>query len=81
MTDDDRPFTIESAAEYLECSPMHVRRLCKSGQLAYFRLGRLIRIPRSAIRELQEGARKQKDKEKVIRKTNPADWHTPRSVE
>lgn len=41
---DRKPFTVESAAKYLGCSPAHVRNLCARGELGHFRLGRLIRI-------------------------------------
>lgn len=80
MTDDDRPFTVETAAEYLECSQKHIRWLCRTGRLAHFRLGgRLIRIPQSAMRELQQEARKQRSDQKVVKPSK--DWRPPRPVE
>ena len=50
---DERPLTVEQAAEFLRCSPSHVRDLCREGQIGHFRLGRLIRIPIAALRELE----------------------------
>ncbi len=44
-----RPFSIATAADHLGCSPSHVRNLCARGALRHFRIGRLIRIPASAI--------------------------------
>ena len=75
---DEKPFTVDSAAEYLECSPKHIRHLCATGRLAYFKLGRLIRIPYSAMRELQEEARRQVGSTKVIKRTERNDWRFPR---
>jgi excisionase family DNA binding protein len=45
--------TAQAAAE-LNCSIDTVRRLCRSGRLPYVRLGREIRIPREALRMLDE---------------------------
>jgi excisionase family DNA binding protein len=50
---DRRPYTVEGAAEFLACSPSHVRNLCHRGKLRWFPLGRLIRIPASAMEELE----------------------------
>jgi excisionase family DNA binding protein len=40
-----RPFTPESLSERWECSAEKVRHMFHSGELAGFRLGKLIRIP------------------------------------
>jgi excisionase family DNA binding protein len=56
----ERPFTIETAAEYLACSQRNVRNLCRAGKLRHFRVGCSegdkgpIRIPASAMREYVE---------------------------
>jgi excisionase family DNA binding protein len=45
-------YTLDEAAEYLECSKRHVRRLVDTGQLKAYRVGRgssLIRIHRSDL--------------------------------
>lgn len=39
------------AARWLSCHPITVRRLCKSGELGFFRVGSRIRIPH---RELED---------------------------
>ena len=48
-----RPYTAETAAEYLGCSPRHVRNMCKAGTLRSFRLAKLLRISADAIKELE----------------------------
>jgi excisionase family DNA binding protein len=48
-----RPYTVDTAAEYLGCSTAHVRNLCAKGALRHFRIGRLIRIPAAAMEELE----------------------------
>jgi hypothetical protein len=56
----ERPFTVKSAAEHLECSEANVRNLCRAGKLGHFRVGCSqhdkgpIRIPASAMREYIE---------------------------
>src|SRR5271166_3744200 len=35
----DRPYTIKTAAAYLDCSEQNVRNLCQGGHLKSFRLG------------------------------------------
>jgi excisionase family DNA binding protein len=55
-----RPFTTETAAEFLCCSPAHVRNLCARGKLRHFRLGGdargPIRIPAAALEEFEQCA-------------------------
>ena len=44
------PFTPETLAQRWDCSPEHVRALCKTGRLDHFRVGRsLFRIPVAAV--------------------------------
>jgi hypothetical protein len=56
----ERPFTVQSAAEHLDCSEANVRNLCRAGKLRHFRIGCSekdkgpIRIPASAMREYVE---------------------------
>src|SRR5579885_2634094 len=52
----ERPLSIAQVAEYLGCSPSHVRNLCANGTIRHFRLGRLVRIPAAALRELEGDA-------------------------
>lgn len=51
-----RPFTSETAAEYLGCSARHVRNMCKAGKLGHFYFGKLLRIPADAVDELERAA-------------------------
>src|SRR5262249_1942681 len=57
---DRRPFTTETAAKYLGCSPAHVRNLCARGKLRHFRLGGdargPIRIRADALEEFERCA-------------------------
>lgn len=41
--------TVEEAAEMLRVNPVTIRRMCKRGELACFRVGKLIRIPTDAL--------------------------------
>jgi excisionase family DNA binding protein len=55
-----RPYTTQTAAEYLGASPAHVRNLCARGKLRHFRLGGdahgPIRIPADALEEFERCA-------------------------
>ena len=46
-------YTPEMLAERWLCSPRHVRDMCNKGQLAFFRLGRLFRIPAWSVEEVE----------------------------
>ena len=48
------PFTPETLAERWDCSPEHVRTLCKQGRLRSFKIGRgMYRIPIDAVAEFE----------------------------
>ncbi len=51
--DERSPYTPETLAERWECSPRHIRDMCAKGQLAFFRLGRLYRIPGWSVDEIE----------------------------
>ena len=55
--DERRPYTPETLAEHWGCSPQHVRDMCKNGRLAFFRLGRLYRIPAWSVDEIEAPGR------------------------
>lgn len=44
-----RPFSPETLASHWGCSAEKVRIMCKRGELASFRLGKLIRIPAAEV--------------------------------
>ena len=48
-----RPFTPETLAERWTCSAEAIRQMCKRGELAHFRLGKLYRIPAVAVEEIE----------------------------
>ncbi|NOX39749.1 MAG: excisionase family DNA-binding protein [Alphaproteobacteria bacterium] len=48
-----RPFTPDSLADRWECSAETIRQMIKRGELQGFRVGRMIRIPYSAVEELE----------------------------
>lgn len=49
-----KPFTPEALAERWRCSPEHIRKLCRRGELEYFRLGpKLIRIPAAEVERVE----------------------------
>lgn len=47
--------TVEQAAEWLGCSVVTVRRLIRAGTLTRVKVGRLDRIPRTALERMREG--------------------------
>ncbi|MBN9305968.1 MAG: excisionase family DNA-binding protein [Devosia sp.] len=49
-----RPFSSEELAQRWGVSAQHVRDLIAKGTLRHFRVGRLIRIPATAVREFEE---------------------------
>jgi excisionase family DNA binding protein len=46
--------TPEMVAERWKCSPRHVRDLMKEGELRYFRIGRMLRVSLTALKEFEE---------------------------
>jgi excisionase family DNA binding protein len=48
-----RPFSAESLSERWGCSSETVRQMCRRGDLGYFRLGKLIRIPASEVERIE----------------------------
>ncbi len=51
---DNRPYSSEELATRWGVSAQHVRDLIAKGDLRHFRVGRLIRIPATAVREFEE---------------------------
>ena len=51
---DNRPFSSEELAERWGVSAQHIRDLIGKGELRHFRVGRLIRIPATVVREFEE---------------------------
>ena len=51
--DKRRPYTPETLAEHWRCSPQHVRDMCTNGQLVFFPIGRLYRIPAWSVDEIE----------------------------
>ena len=47
--------TADQAAQWLGCSVVTVRRLIRAGTLTQVKVGRLDRIPRTALERLREG--------------------------
>lgn len=50
------PYSVRTLAERWQCSPSMIRKLIKQGKLGHFRIGELIRIPRAAVEEYENGA-------------------------
>jgi excisionase family DNA binding protein len=46
--------TVEQVAEWLSCSVVTVRRLIRAGTLTRVKVGRLDRIPRTALEKFQD---------------------------
>jgi excisionase family DNA binding protein len=49
----DRPLTPESLAERWQCTPAHVRNLCRRGDLPHFRIGKEYRIPLHVVEGIE----------------------------
>lgn len=58
----ERPYTPETLADRWGVSDNTVRALCKQGALQHFRVGRMFRIPVSAVEEY-EGCQKQQSED------------------
>lgn len=48
-----RPYSPETLADHWGCSAEKVRLMCRDGELASFRLGKLIRIPASEVERVE----------------------------
>jgi excisionase family DNA binding protein len=48
-----RPFSPETLADRWGCSSETVRQMCRRGDLSYFRLGKLIRIPANEVERIE----------------------------
>lgn len=48
-----RPYSPETLADRWGCSAEKVRLMCRDGELASFRLGKLIRIPASEVERVE----------------------------
>jgi excisionase family DNA binding protein len=49
----DRPYSPETLADRWSCSSETVRQMCRRGDLSYFRLGKLIRIPANEVERVE----------------------------
>ena len=47
--------TVDQTASWFGCSPVTVRRMVRDGKLPRVKVGRLDRIPRTALERLREG--------------------------
>jgi len=50
----ERCYSVESAAEILDCSEQAIRNWVRDGVIGYYKYGRMVRIPESEIRKLGE---------------------------
>lgn len=48
-----RPYSPETLGDRWGCSSEKIRQMCRSGELASFRLGKLIRIPASEVERIE----------------------------
>jgi excisionase family DNA binding protein len=48
-----RPFSPETLGARWDCSSEKIRQMCRHGELSYFRLGKLIRIPASEVERIE----------------------------
>lgn len=56
MAEPERVLRVPEVAEHLDCAPQLVYRLIHRGELRAVRVGRLIRVPLSALNEYLAGA-------------------------
>lgn len=50
---DARPYSLDALAERWGCSAEKIRRMVATGEIAGFRIGRLIRIPASEVERVE----------------------------
>ena len=48
-----RPYSPETLADRWGCSSEKIRQMCRQGELAAFRLGKLIRIPANEVERVE----------------------------
>ena len=48
-----RPYSPETLADRWACSSEKVRQMCRRGDLSFFRLGKLIRIPANEVERVE----------------------------
>jgi excisionase family DNA binding protein len=48
-----RPYSPETLATHWGCSSEKIRQMCRRGELGYFRLGKLIRIPANEVERVE----------------------------
>lgn len=48
-----RPYSPETLADRWGCSSEKIRQMCRRGELPYFRLGKLIRIPANEVERVE----------------------------
>ena len=48
-----KPYSPETLADRWACSSEKVRQMCRRGELSFFRLGKLIRIPASEVERVE----------------------------
>ncbi len=49
-----RPYSPKRLAERWDCSDQHIRDLCRGGQLGFFRIGNMIRIPDKEVNRFEQ---------------------------
>ena len=52
--ENEKWYTVQQAAEMLQCSQNTIRRRIKSGELSVMRSGRILRIPESSIKAMMQ---------------------------
>lgn len=50
-----KPYTPETLADRWGVTGKHIRDLCKAGTIQYFRVGKLYRIPATAVDAIEQG--------------------------
>ena len=48
-----RPYSPETLGAHWGCSSEKIRQMCRKGELGYFRLGKLIRIPANEVERVE----------------------------
>ena len=51
---EEKLYTVQQAADALQCSLSTIRRRIKSGELKAIKSGQILRIPESSIREMMK---------------------------
>jgi len=67
---DEKYYSVDSAAELFDCSPQFFRNMIRDRRIFYVKVGRLVRIPHSALMEFKTDRPEIKDEVRKLIRSN-----------